>query len=114
MEKDVERWVGEKVKEMGGLWLKFVSPGHTGVPDRLLILHGTTLYVEMKDDNGRLSSIQKATLQTIAKQDVGVHVVYGRKGAEKFIQALKDHPFEWLSERQARVVWTWGTDNDKT
>ena len=37
-EQDIERNLTRQVKQLGGLCLKFVSPGTAGVPDRLIIL----------------------------------------------------------------------------
>ena len=37
-EKEVERKLVQKVKAMGGLAPKFVSPGLNGVPDRIILL----------------------------------------------------------------------------
>lgn len=37
LEKDIERKGGEHAKSMGVLHLKFTSPGHAAVPDRLLL-----------------------------------------------------------------------------
>ncbi len=40
LERDVERQLKKAVEGMGGMCLKFVSPGYAGVPDRLIILPG--------------------------------------------------------------------------
>lgn len=40
MEKDVEAYLRRQVKEAGGLALKLVCPGWTGVPDRLILMPG--------------------------------------------------------------------------
>ena len=48
-EKDVEQSLVKQVKMAGGQALKFVSPGHNGVPDRLILLpHGKVAFAEMK------------------------------------------------------------------
>ena len=52
----VEQWLGIKVRQLGCLYYKFVSPGNAGVPDRLLVLpDGRVWFVELKDAAGRLS-----------------------------------------------------------
>lgn len=40
MEKAVEAYLRKCVKAAGGLALKLVSPGQTGVPDRLILMPG--------------------------------------------------------------------------
>lgn len=89
LEKTIERWLGEKIKKLGGLWLKFTSPGRTGVPDRILILKGQVLFVEMKAEGGTLSAVQKATFKAMNTAGVTIHVVYGKEGAQAFLGALE-------------------------
>lgn len=49
LEKDVEKRLIKPVRELGGLCLKFETPGYTGVPDRLLLFPGgRVLFVETK------------------------------------------------------------------
>ena len=48
-ESAVEKRLVKRVKEAGGLALKFVSPGCTGVPDRIVVLPGGRIaFVECK------------------------------------------------------------------
>ncbi len=50
MEKDIEQYLRKKVKEAGGLALKLVCPGYTGVPDRLILFpEGRAYFAETKD-----------------------------------------------------------------
>ena len=49
LEKEIESKLIKPVKGMGGLCLKFVTPGFTGVPDRIILLPGAhILFVETK------------------------------------------------------------------
>lgn len=49
LERDIERRLREGVKGMGGLCLKLVCPGFTGVPDRLILLPGGVVaFAELK------------------------------------------------------------------
>ena len=49
LEKKIEEKVGVYVKGIGGLWLKFTSPGRRAVPDRIVILHGgISFFMELK------------------------------------------------------------------
>lgn len=42
LERDFEKKMTDLVKRLGGLCLKFESPGNTGVPDRLIRLMETS------------------------------------------------------------------------
>ena len=49
LEKTVEQKLVRAVRDLGGLCLKFVSPGMSGVPDRIVLLPGGRLaFVELK------------------------------------------------------------------
>ncbi len=49
LEKTVEQNLVRAVRGLGGLCLKFVSPGMSGVPDRIVLLPGGRLaFVELK------------------------------------------------------------------
>lgn len=53
MEKVVEQYLRQQVKKAGGLALKFVSPGFTGVPDRIILMPGARVYFAETKDRGQ-------------------------------------------------------------
>lgn len=61
LEKDVEQALVRMVKRHGGRCLKWVCPGHSGVPDRIILLPGgRVVFVETKrPKGGRVSSLQE-------------------------------------------------------
>ena len=59
-ESYLERQLVQTVGNMGGLALKFVSPGMAGVPDRLVLLpDGKMAFVEMKAPGKKPTSLQR-------------------------------------------------------
>ena len=59
-EKSLERKLGQEVARMGGIALKFVSPGMAGVPDRLLLFpEGKIAFVEVKAPGKRPTPLQR-------------------------------------------------------
>ena len=57
----IEKALIKKVRLSGGECLKWVSPGMSGVPDRIIVTaHGKVSFVELKAANGRLKPLQKA------------------------------------------------------
>lgn len=86
MEKDIEKYLGERVKKLGGLYYKFVSPGNDGVPDRLIVWpNGEVDFVELKTLTGSLSEIQKAQIARLKRRGVFVTVIYGTEDVERYI-----------------------------
>ena len=61
LEKDIERKLRRAVENHGGRCLKWVCPGWSGVPDRIVLLPGARVcFVEMKrPKGGALSAMQK-------------------------------------------------------
>jgi len=62
-EKQIESYLRDEVKKIGGKAYKFVSPGNNGVPDRLICLPGGRIaFVETKAP-GKKSSAQQRVQQ---------------------------------------------------
>lgn len=61
LEKDIEKKLRQMVKARGGMCLKWVCPGWSGVPDRIVLLPGGRIYfVETKrPKGGKVSALQK-------------------------------------------------------
>lgn len=78
LEKEVEAKLVRGVKQLGGIAYKFVSPGNSGVPDRIVVLPGGRIeFVELKSKTGRLSSIQKRQIARLESAGKKVQVLYG-------------------------------------
>lgn len=87
MEKDVEKYLRNRVEKAGGRAYKFVSPGNNGVPDRVVVLPGGRVYfVELKDVRGRLSPMQGLQLQFLAQVGCEVRIIDTRAGVDMFME----------------------------
>lgn len=90
-ESSVERKLGQAVRERGCLYYKFVSPGNNGVPDRIILTpSGGVIFVELKQDRGRLSSSQKVQISRIRRHGQRVIVVHGKKDLPGVLQVVDD------------------------
>lgn len=98
-ERTIEQRLGRDLKRLGCLYLKFVSPGTNGVPDRIVVTPwGETIYVELKTDNGRLSEMQAVQIGRLTKRGARVYAIYGVAQAESFVaQMIRE-----VSEKNAR------------
>lgn len=70
-EKLFERKLVKYCKERGILCYKFVSPGCRGVPDRLLIRDGKVLFLELKSEGCKPTSLQVREMNRIRLHRVG-------------------------------------------
>ena len=90
LERDVEKWLGERVKELGGLYYKLLSPGNDGVPDRIVILpEGRIYFVELKTKNGRLSPIQEYQIRCLKMRGIDVVVIKGIDEARRWLSGIQ-------------------------
>lgn len=87
MEKHTEKKLRKAVKTKGGLCLKWVSPGTTGVPDRIILVPGKVYFVEMKFGKNGLSPQQRKVKSMMEALGHEVHVV-DENNIGGFIDAL--------------------------
>lgn len=87
LEKDIERDLVRMVKTHGGLCLKWVCPGWSGVPDRIVLLPGgRVVFVELKRPRGRLSQLQKWWAKKLIDLGLEHWVIWTRRDLNLFYQ----------------------------
>lgn len=76
LEKYIERRLVLAVKKMGGLCLKFVSPGMDGVPDRIVLLPGKKIaFVELKAPGKKPRPLQVKRMEQLSALGFPCYVV---------------------------------------
>ena len=91
MEKDIEKYLREKVKTSGGKAYKFVSPGNSGVPDRLVLLPGGRIsFVELKAPGKTPTPLQIVQHKKINDLGFRVFVIDSKKGVDEFLRAITE------------------------
>lgn len=89
-ESSLERRLKNEVQKLGGLALKFTSPGMTGVPDRLILLpNGKTVFVEMKAPGKKLRPIQAKRKRDFEKLGHRVYKLDSVSSIQAFIQEVR-------------------------
>lgn len=74
LEKELERKLRMEIKAVGGLCLKWESPGYVGVPDRMILLPGgRILFVEMKAPGKRERPRQQVVQQLLRNMGFEVY-----------------------------------------
>lgn len=77
-ESSIERILARKVKKMGGLAVKFVSPGLDGVPDRIVLLPGRKMaFVELKAPGKKPRVLQEKRKRQLESLGFPVYVIDG-------------------------------------
>jgi hypothetical protein len=96
-EKEVERYLCKRVKELGGKAYKFVSPGNAGVPDRLVVVPTgadktiTAIYllVEVKKPGGKLRPQQRMKIKELCDMGADCRIVDSYERVDKVILELE-------------------------
>lgn len=89
-EKNLERKLRTTVSRLGGMCLKFVSPGFTGVPDRIVLMPGGLIYfVELKSEGRRLSARQRTVFAKMANNTCPVWVIDSEKTYDNFKNCIE-------------------------
>ena len=78
LEKDIEKKLRLMVERHGGLCLKWVCPGWSGVPDRIILLPGgRVIFAETKrPKGGKLDRLQKWWRERLQKLGFWAVVVW--------------------------------------
>ena len=75
-EKEIEQKFTLTARQRGGLALKFVSPGMSGMPDRLVLLPGGRMaFVEVKAPGRAPRPLQEARHRTLRRLGFRVFVL---------------------------------------
>ena len=90
LEKNIEKYLGDEIKKLGGRFYKFVSPGNSGVPDRIIFLpEGKIYFIELKTKKGTPSKLQRLQIRRLKKLGQDVRILYGMEEVKDFLEEIK-------------------------
>ena len=90
LERDIERYLVDRVHELGGEAYKFTSPSHRGVFDRIVVMpRGIVWFVELKTSTGRMSRLQELFQKRLTELGQRNVVLSSRDAVNNFIEILK-------------------------
>lgn len=88
-ESQIESYLRQKVKDLGGIAYKFVSPGNSGVPDRMVLLPGgRTIFVELKAPGKKPTKLQLVQHKRMQGLGHEVRVIDSREQVDAWLQEL--------------------------
>lgn len=86
-ERTIETRFVNEVKKHGGLALKWVSPGQSGVPDRIVLTpDGRTIFVELKAPGKQLRPLQVKWMQRLLGMNHKHYTIDSYEGIAQFIK----------------------------
>ena len=101
LEKEVEARLRTRIKAAGGVSWKFVSPNNRGVSDRVALINGRTIYIEVKRDGEKMTALQKVFMHKVLDNGGEFALVEGMSGVDDFIATIKTESKWWASCVQA-------------
>lgn len=90
-EYTIEYRLRDKIKALGGLALKLIAAGFTGLPDRLILMPGGRIYfVELKNGSaGRLSARQEVVHRQLERLGFKVWIVKDEETLQEFLNYVE-------------------------
>jgi chromatin segregation and condensation protein Rec8/ScpA/Scc1 (kleisin family) len=89
-EKEIEAKLKKEVEKVGGLALKFISPGVAGVPDRIVLLpYKVIAFVELKAPGEQLRPLQLKRKKQLEKLGFKVYVIDTIQAFKLFLERKK-------------------------
>ena len=89
-EKAIEAYLVRRVKEMGGICLKYSNPNMAGYPDRLCVMpEGRTFWVELKSKGEKSRLLQLARMDSLKRRGNQVYTVSSREMVDVVLELYK-------------------------
>lgn len=89
-EKEIESALVRAVKARGGLAIKFVSPGLSGVPDRLVLMPGGHVaFIELKAPGRKMRPLQVRRAKQLGALGFRVFCIDSKEGIGGVIDELQ-------------------------
>jgi len=101
-EATLEQYLKDEIENLGGLCYKWVSPGRSNVPDRIVIINRNVFFIEVKTENGTPSSGQKREIERIKNVNGMAGVIYGKKEIDQFINFIKQNVIDVVQVRNPK------------
>ena len=89
IENDIEEYLVARSEEEHGMCYKFISPQNSGVPDRILIIKGFTIFIETKAPGKTPRLLQKKKHEEMKRCGATVITIDSKEQIDKLFELLK-------------------------
>ena len=88
-EKAIEKYLFDRVKELGGVCLKYSNPNMAGYPDRVVLLPGgKTIWIELKSKGKKPTKLQKIRIASLKLLGHQVFVIDSRETVDLVLDVI--------------------------
>lgn len=87
----IEDYLIKQAENHDSVCYKFTSPGKRGVPDRIVIGHGYTVFVECKSPTGTTRKQQDFRIKEMRDHGALVYVLNTKSAIDDFFEKLIKH-----------------------
>ena len=88
-EKSIERYLFDRVRQAGGVCLKYSNPNMDGYPDRVALLPGgVSVWVELKSRGRKPTKLQMLRIESLRLMGHRVYVIDSREGVDLMMSEL--------------------------
>jgi len=89
LERDIERYLVRRVKDLGGVAYKFTSPSRRGVPDRLCVFpDGISVFIECKAPKKTPTVLQSHEIERLRNLGQQVFVVDSKESIDEIVDSI--------------------------
>ena len=90
-EKNIEMYLRDRIKKVGGIAFKFISPGNDGVPDRLLCLPtGQVIFVELKAPGKTTRPLQDLQISRLRNLNFKVFIIDSKEKVDELLEMIHE------------------------
>jgi len=90
LEREIEAYLRDEVKRLGGVAYKFVSPGNDGVPDRMVCLpYGRIFFAELKAPGKKPTPLQIRQMERLEALGFLTAVLDSPEEVDEFLRAVE-------------------------
>lgn len=89
LEKEIEQYLRKEIKKHKGMALKFVTPGFSGVMDRIILMpEGKIFFAEIKAPGKKLRSRQVYVKELFENLGLKIYKIDSKEQAKKLIDEV--------------------------
>ena len=88
LESKIEKYLTRRITAAGGICWKWPATARAGVPDRIVVIDGQVIFVELKAPGGKVSRLQQHTHEQMREAGARVEVLRSTGEVDGFCNSL--------------------------